>query len=145
MDGGKPSIKLMSLAKFESIKQKLDLCDVWRIRNPNSRRFTYRSKGPFLQRMLHYFFISDSIQEDVRQIDILASINSGHSPVYLKFSEGDETSRGPSYWKFNNCLLDNQYFVTGLTDQINYIIDNELRTIEDARIRWDMLKYRMRQ
>ena len=28
-DGGKPSIKLMSLAKFESIKQKLDLCDVW--------------------------------------------------------------------------------------------------------------------
>ena len=27
-DGGKPSI-LMSLAKFESIKQKLDLCDVW--------------------------------------------------------------------------------------------------------------------
>ena len=35
--------------------------------------------------------------------------------------------------------------MTGLTDQINYIIDNELRTIEDARIRWDMLKYRIRQ
>ena len=65
--------------------------------------------------------------------------------MYLKFSTGNETSRGPSYWKFNNSLLDDQYFVTGLTDQINYIVDNEIRTIEDARIRWDMLKYRIRQ
>ena len=144
-DGGKPSIKLMSLAKFESIKQKLDLCDVWRIRNPDSRRFTYRSKSPFLQRRLDYLFISDSIQEDVNQIDILASLNSDHSPVYVKFSEGNETSRGPSYWKFNNSLLDDQHFVTSLTERINYIIDNELNTIEDVRIRWDILKYRIRQ
>ena len=144
-DGGKPSIKLMSLAKFESIKQKLDLCDVWRIRNPDSRRFTYRSKSPFLQRRLDYLFISDSIQEDVNQIDILVSLNSDHSPVYLKFSEGNETSRGPSYWKFNNSLLDDQHFVTSLTERINYIIDNELNTIEDVRIRWDILKYRIRQ
>ena len=62
------------------------------------------------------FFISDSIQEDIKQIDILVSINSDHSPVYLKFSEGiNETSHGPSYWKINNSLLDNQDFVTGLT------------------------------
>ena len=144
-DGGKPSIKLMSLAKFESIKQKLDLCDVWRIRNPDSRRFTYRSKSPFLQCRLDYLFISNSIQEDVNQIDMLASLNSDHSPVYLKFSEGNETSRGPSYWKFSNSLLDDQHFVTSLTERINYIIDNELNTIEDVRIRWDILKYRIRQ
>ena len=75
-DGGKPSIKPMSLAKFKSIKQKLGLCDVWRIRNPDSRRFTYRSKSPFLQRRLDYFFISDSIQEGVDQVDILASITA---------------------------------------------------------------------
>ena len=135
----------MSLAKFESINQKLDLCDVWRIRNPDSIRFTYRSKSPFLQCKLDYLFISDSIQEDVNQIDILASLNSDHSPVYLKFSEGNETSRGPSYWKFNNSLLDDQHFVTSLTERINYIIDNELNTIEDVRIRWDILKYRIRQ
>ena len=35
--------------------------------------------------------------------------------------------------------------MTGLTELINYIIGNELKTIEDARIRWDMLKYRIRQ
>ena len=65
--------------------------------------------------------------------------------MYLKFSEGNETSRGPSYWKFNNSLLDDQHFVTSLTERINYIIDNELNTIEDVRIRWDILIYRIRQ
>ena len=74
---------------------------------------------------------TNSIQEDVKQIDIFASINSNHSPVYLKFSEGNETSRGPSHWKFNNSLLDDQHFVTGLTERINYIIENELKTIKD--------------
>ena len=43
-----------------------------------------------------FHFISDSIQEEVNQIDILTSINGDHSPVYLKFSEGNETSHGPS-------------------------------------------------
>ena len=35
--------------------------------------------------------------------------------------------------------------MTGLTEQINYIVDKELKTIEDARIRWDILRYRIRQ
>ena len=42
-------------------------------------------------------------------------------------------------------MLDDQHFVTGLTERINYIVDNELKTIEDARIRWGILKYRIRQ
>ena len=52
---------------------------------------------------------------------------------------------GPFYWKSNNTLLDDQHFVTGLTELIDYVIDNELKTIEDARIRWDILTYRIRQ
>ena len=116
-DGGKPSIRLVSLAKFESIKQKLYLCDGSTI------------------------FSCPIVQEDVKQIDVLASINSSHSPVYLKyFSEGNETSRGPSY-----SLLDDQYFVTGLTERIDYVTDNESKMIEDARVRWDIQKYRIKQ
>ena len=41
-------------------------------------------------------------------------------------------------------MLDDQHFVTSLTERINYIIDNELNTIEEVRIRWDILKYRIR-
>ena len=79
-DGGKPSIKLMSLAKFESINKSLICVMCGELGTPDSRRFTYHSKSPFFQRRLAYFVISNSIQEDVNQIDILASIISNHSP-----------------------------------------------------------------
>ena len=92
----------MSLAKFESIKQKLDLCDVWHIRNPTVDDLLTAQNPHFFNAGSTMFFISYSIQEDVKQIDILPSINSDHSPVYLKLSNGNETSRGPSHWKFNN-------------------------------------------
>ena len=41
-DGGNPKLKKKTLAKFIEIKNKFDLCDIWRIRNPKSKRFTFR-------------------------------------------------------------------------------------------------------
>ena len=58
VDGGRPSLKLSSLALFEHLAKKWDLCDIWRMRNPECKRFTYRQKTPLLQRRLDYFFIS---------------------------------------------------------------------------------------
>ena len=40
--GGNPLLKKKSLAKLIEIKETLYLCDIWRIRNPNVRRFTFR-------------------------------------------------------------------------------------------------------
>ena len=40
-----------------------DLCDIFRIRNPQERRFTWRNKNPFKQQRLDFFLISDSLQE----------------------------------------------------------------------------------
>ena len=64
-EGGKPVIKKRTIAKLIQITENLDLCDIWRIRNPKRRRFTFRqhhSTG-FIQRRLDYFFISNSLRE----------------------------------------------------------------------------------
>ena len=37
-----------------------DLCDIYRIRNPDTRRFTWRRKTPFKQRRLDYFLVFDN-------------------------------------------------------------------------------------
>ena len=34
--GGKPLLKRKSIAKLVEIKESLDICDIWRIRNPNT-------------------------------------------------------------------------------------------------------------
>ena len=40
--GGKPILKKHTVAKTIQIKQRLNLADIWRIRNPKTKRFTFR-------------------------------------------------------------------------------------------------------
>ena len=42
--GGKPTLKKKSIATFIELKEKFDLCDIWRIRNPKTKRYTFRQK-----------------------------------------------------------------------------------------------------
>jgi len=38
--------------------------DIWGMRNPDNKRFTWRQKNPIIQRRLDYWFISDVLEED---------------------------------------------------------------------------------
>ena len=40
-DGGKPQLKVNSLSKLSSITEENDLCDIFRVRCPNKKRFTW--------------------------------------------------------------------------------------------------------
>ena len=62
-DGGSPKLKLKSICKVSSMMSENDLCDIYRIRNPETKRFTWRRKTPFKQRRFNYFLISDCLQE----------------------------------------------------------------------------------
>ena len=90
-DGGKPSLKLSLLALFEHLAKKWDLCDIWCMRNPDCKRFTYRQKTPFLQRRLDYFLISDELQESISKADVLPSLRSDHSPIYMKYVDSQSS------------------------------------------------------
>ena len=39
--GGNPTLKKKSLAKLIEFKETYDLCDLWRVRNMKSKRFTF--------------------------------------------------------------------------------------------------------
>ena len=59
-----------------------NLIDVWRLRNPQTKLFTWRQKNPFIQRRIDYWLISDDLQDDIERADITPSIKSlGHHPV----------------------------------------------------------------
>ena len=84
-EGGKPVIKKRTIAKLIQITENLDLCDIWRIRNPKRKRFTFRqhhSTG-FIQRRSNYFFVSTSLQESIKSADTLAAFSTDHSSITL--------------------------------------------------------------
>ena len=93
-DGSRPSLKLSSPALFEQLAKKWDLCDIWRMRNPDYMHFTYHKKTPFLQRCLDYFSISDELQESISKVDVLPSLRSDHSPIYMKYVDSQSGMRG---------------------------------------------------
>ena len=93
--GGNPVLKKTSLAKLIETKETLYLCDIWRIRNPNVRRFTFRQNhvSSFIKRRLHFFLISNILQESIIKTDVLASFCTDHSPIFFSLQLKDMTTR----------------------------------------------------
>ena len=101
---GSGGIKKMkeSVKILEDICLEQDLIDIWRVRNPTEKRFTWRQKTPIIQRRLDYWLVNDSLQpDDIVSVDILPSIKSDHSAITLSINCIDDCKRGPSFWKFN--------------------------------------------
>ena len=51
--GGNPALK-DSVNCMEDVLMNYDLVDIWRIRNPDRKQFTWRQKSPIILRRLDY-------------------------------------------------------------------------------------------
>ena len=143
-DGGSPTLKMSSITELSQLKNSRDLLDIWHIRNPFTKRFTYRQHNPLIQRRLDYFLISDSLQDHTKYVDINPAINTDHSAIVLKFSYIKQTERGPSYWKFNNSLLSDNVYLNMMRGKMDeFISANHLP--DDPRSSWDFLKFKIKE
>ena len=141
--GGNPAQKA-SVKSIQDLCLDFDLADIWRIRNTTTRRFTWRQRNPFIQRRLDFWLISDVCREDIEGTDIIPSINSDHSAIILHFNNIDRQKHGPSFWKFNASLLNDENFVL-LINQSALLWLDEFKEVIDKRVLWDLIKYRIRQ
>jgi len=92
----------------------LDLIDIWRVRNPKERLFTWKQTKPLIQRRLDFWLISDTCQDEVEEVKIILSIKSDHLAITLIFNGIEEQKHGPSHWKFNSSLTkDDEYVKQG--------------------------------
>ena len=147
-NGKKNSLKKKSTAHLIQIIENYDLCDIWRIRHPKTKRFTFRQNhsSGFIQRRLDFFFISNSLQEMTKYTDILAAFSTDHSPILITLSKINEFDRGKGFWKFNNSLKKNEDYV----ETIKNVIKSTLRSLDEQGVnnpqaRWEFLKYEIRK
>ena len=92
--------KKHTLARAIQIKERLNLLDIWRIRNPKTKGFTFRQHHAtgFIHRRLDYLFISDQLQDTVKKTDILAAFISNYSPSIFTLSTNQDEGRGKGLW-----------------------------------------------
>ena len=136
--------------KKESVKFLNDIClnydliDIWRTRNPDSTLFTWRQKKPLIQRRLDFWLISDFCQDEVEETSIKTAIRTDHSAIIISFNSLDEPRRGPSYWKFNSSLIEDENYVSVIEQKIPEWLE-EFIDVTDKRVLWDLIKYHIRQ
>ena len=65
-----------------------------------------------IQRRLDLWLTSSSLQEDVESVDIIPAIKSDHSAITLFINRIEDKRHGPSFWKFNASLIDDETYVS---------------------------------
>ena len=101
VQGGNPTIKKKSLAKLIEFKEIYELCDIWGVRNANSKRstFTHKHSLSFIELWHNYVLISNTLQEFVTLTEILAPLNA-QKKFFIKnlFSKCDQICRKLRIW-----------------------------------------------
>jgi len=130
--------------KLETLLEQMDLVDIWRIRYPNMRRYTWRGKGRggLVQSRIDYFFISASLADVALEVDIEHGVCSDHSMLSLSIGNSAH-KRGRGFWKFNSSLLKDSEFIELIKREVDRLKD-ELVEMDDKGLKWDLVKCKLR-
>lgn len=128
-----------ALSVVETYLEQAEMCDVWRLRNPDKRVFTWhRSKPSWQASRIDFFLVSNSMLNMVHKVNILAGFRSDHSSITLELRIANEVKRGKGVWKFNNSLLRHKAFVERINNCINLtIVEN--RDVDPITV-WESVK-----
>ena len=140
--GANPTMKKKSLARLTELKESCDLCDIWRVRNLESKQitFTVQLSSGFIQQRLDYIFISVTLQELVTTAEILTSILTNHSPVIYSLSKENDYLRSKGFWKFKSSLTKDQNHITEIKKPIHsFCTTNE--SLYNRQLKWEFIKY----
>ena len=103
------------------IKGKFDLCDIWRTKNPNTKRYTFpqQHSSGYIQRRIDYFFISNVLQECAKNPGDLAAFWTDHSPIMFSLFNKSEGTRGKGLWKHNNSLCEKSTYINRMKKHLS--------------------------
>ena len=132
------------IKSIDQLQSELDLHDIWRIKNPTTRSFTWSQSEPLILCRLDYWLISNSLSDNVCNVNTISAIKTDHSAIILEFQDVGDRARGPGLWKLNCSLLDDKQY----TDEINNLptwIQEGRKDLVDPRSVWDWVKYNVKR
>lgn len=138
----------MHVKKREVINEYMelkDLRDVWRLKHPQDKVFTWRKPNvnQLIMSRLDYFLVSQDLFLRTNKIEICTKYISDHSRVVLEL-DLSQTKRGKGFWKFNNLLLKDKIFLDKMNETIQrfkYNVKNREQSLPHNQ--WEALKLKM--
>ena len=99
---------------INSIQGDLDLIDIWRVKNPNTKSYTWSQNSPMILCRFNYWLISNNLHDLTTSTDIIPAIKTDHSAISLELNNNDNQIKGPGIWKMNCALLEDDRYVDNL-------------------------------
>ena len=128
---------------LEDLMENYSLQDVWRVRNPDVKQYSWRKGGQRdVASRIDYSLVSAGLDQKVEMVSYISSVKTDHRAVYLVV-EVSPNERGTGYWKLNTSLLVNSEYI----DMINKEIQKTIETthLKKSKERWEILKKRIKK
>ena len=108
-------------ASFLETVHKHCLIDTWRHFHPSERQYTWVKRNPLKYGRLDMLFASEHLLPYIRDTSIKAGYRTDHNIVSLTVNEPENT-RGPSLYRFNESLLNDEAYISIIKQSITQVI-----------------------
>ena len=133
------------ISTISNLQEELDLVDIWRVKNPEKKSFTWSQNSLMIFCRLDYWLISNALHDLVKiTADIIPAIRTDHSAIILEVVNTLTDVKGPDVWKMNCSLLDDEEYVNVISESIPIWLARGHKELADFRCIWDWLKYNVR-
>ena len=134
-----------ALKIIRDFSENLGSTDIWRLLNPEARRYTWRQNQPTIYCRLDFFLVSESSLCDVTHADILPGFKTDHSMVTLNVAL-HSNPRGKGFWKLNTSLLSEMRYVQEIKTAIESTVNQyEDDTSVNPVLLWEMIKLKVQE
>lgn len=132
-------------ACIKEIQLNLETHDIWRIKNPDNTRYTWSRQNPTkIKSRLDYLLTSETLLDNIQDVDIIPCIKSDHSAVILKLNNFETREKGKGHWKLNTSFINEEDYIKGIIEnKIKWT--EEFQDVKEGEMKWELFKYKIRQ
>ena len=142
--GGLLTPRKLVVDSIKCFQDNFDLIDIWPVKNPGVKSFTWSQKSPRIFCRLVYWLISNNLQDLVISTDICPAIKTDHAAIIIEVGLKDNQVKGPRLWKMNCAILDEESYINEVTQKIPIWVDEGHKELADNRTTWEWIKYSIR-
>ena len=88
--GGVMIPRRAAIDSIETLQSELDLVDIWRIKNPQTRSYTWSQKSPTVLCRLDFWLISNNLCDFINATEIQPAIRTDHACLLYTSDAADE-------------------------------------------------------
>ena len=119
------------------------LCaDIWRVKNPCRKSYTWSQNSPMILCRLDFWLISHNLQDLVTTTDIIPAITTDHAAISIEFSISKKQVKGQAIGEWTV-----RFWMTTVRDVTTkipiWLIEGQKELTDDRSI-WDWTKYKIR-